>query len=291
MSYDNDMKRYKEMVETGLQSIVDRYDEVPYGLRKAMSYSLMSGGKLIRPVMLLAACDAFGGDVEKALPFACAIEMIHAYSLIHDDLPGMDNDDLRRGRPTNHKVFGEGVAILAGDGLLTYAMEIMLDAVDDDRTRDAMMVIVKAAGVRGMIAGQYTDLESEGKQIDIDKLRYIHRNKTGALLKAPLVAGAILGGADEDQVLAVSEYGVNLGIAFQITDDLLDVIGDKDITGKNVGSDEASGKLTYVKAYGVEKSEQLALDYTNFAIAALDIADIEKDFLVELAKSLSKRVK
>ncbi len=291
MSYDNDMKRYRDMIETGLQSIVDRYDEVPYGLRKAMSYSLMSGGKLIRPVMLLAACDAFGGDLEKALPFACAIEMIHVYSLIHDDLPGMDNDDLRRGRPTNHKVFGEGVAILAGDGLLTYAMEIMLDAVGDDRTREAMMVIVKAAGVRGMIAGQYTDLESEGKQIDIDKLRYIHRNKTGALLKAPLVAGAILGGADEDQVLAVSEYGVNLGIAFQITDDLLDVIGDKDITGKNTGSDEASGKLTYVKAYGVEKSEQLALDYTNFAIAALDIAEIKKDFLVELAKSLSKRVK
>ena len=291
MSYDNDMKKYRDMIETGLQSIVDRYDEVPYGLRKAMSYSLMSGGKLIRPVMLLAACDAFGGDLEKALPFACAIEMIHVYSLIHDDLPGMDNDDLRRGRPTNHKVFGEGVAILAGDGLLTYAMEIMLAAVDDDRTREAMMVIVKAAGVRGMIAGQYADLESEGKQIDIDKLRYIHRNKTGALLKAPLVAGAILGGADEDQVLAVSEYGVNLGIAFQITDDLLDVIGDKDITGKNTGSDEASGKLTYVKAYGVEKSKQLALDYTNFAIASLDIADIEKDFLVELAESLSKRAK
>ena len=289
MDFQERFEMYKKMVGTELQSIMDRYIEIPITLRKAMSYSLLSGGKRIRPVLLLAACDTFGGDMEQALPFACAVEMIHPYSLIHDDLPGMDNDDLRRGCPTNHKVFGEGIAILAGDGLLSYASEIMLEAVEARKTRDAALCIMKAAGVKGMVAGQVMDLESEGKAIDIDKLRYIHRNKTGALLKAPLIAGAILAEATDEQIEIMEEYGTNIGIAFQICDDLLDVVGDVEKMGKNTGSDKATGKMTYPKAYGVEKTRKLVEDYTDFAIASLDLLKGEKDFFVQIAKMLTGR--
>ncbi len=232
---------YRKQVEEALSGQLRSLGEIPDILLTAMEYSLLAGGKRLRAVLLLASCEAIGGDTGKALPFACALEMIHTYSLIHDDLPAMDNDDLRRGQLTNHRKFGEDVAILAGDGLLSAAMELMarqtakLAKAGDCSGVLAMEAIARHAGVTGMVAGQTMDVTGEGTKPTADKVRYIHLHKTADLLTAPVEAGLLLAGATQDQVKYGCEYGQHLGMAFQMVDDLLDVIGTEEALGKSIG--------------------------------------------------------
>lgn len=265
----------------------------PQEIYNAMSYSVNAGGKRLRPIILLAGCEALGGNIEKALPFACSIEMIHTYSLIHDDLPAIDNDDLRRGKPTCHKQFGEASAILAGDALLNLAYEIMSGEVlktGDKSLVQAMSFIAKAAGTTGMIGGQVVDILSEGKKINADTLIYIHKNKTAALIKAALKAGAVIGGADEAQLDVFDLIGEKMGIAFQIKDDILDVTSSDEILGKPVFSDEKNKKATYVSLHGIDKAGD---DYKRLTDESLELiikAAGEDSFLYKYAKKLSMRI-
>ena len=284
---------YLQLVEGALSAQLASLGCIPEKLFEAMDYSLSAGGKRLRPVLLLAACDTLGGNVNEALPFACALEMIHTYSLIHDDLPAMDNDDLRRGRPTNHKVYGEGMAILAGDGLLSASMELMLRAavlMGDLRGVRAAEAIARRAGVTGMVAGQVMDVTGEGSEPTLEKVDYIHRHKTADLLTAPIEAGFILAGADEKTVAAGCEYGVHLGLAFQMVDDLLDVEGDAAILGKTPGKDAAEGKLTWVAVKGVEATREDAKMAVEKAVSALNLIDGDTNFLKTLAQSTLNRV-
>ena len=285
---------YQALVEHSLAPMLESLGYIPERLLEAMRYSLEAGGKRLRPVMLLAACEMAGGDAELALPFACAIEMIHTYSLIHDDLPAMDNDDLRRGKPTNHKVFGEDLAILAGDGLLNAAAELMArTAVEmaDTRGIRALEIIMRHAGVTGMIAGQTRDVLSEGEKPREDLVSYIHAHKTADLLEAPMEAGLALAGADEHQINAAHDYGLHLGLAFQMTDDLLDVIGDAALLGKNTGMEAALDKMTWVALKGVEGTEKDAAEQVEMAIAELDKLPYDTAFFRDLAQSMTSRKK
>ena len=284
---------YLQMVEGALSAQLASLGYIPEKLFEAMDYSLSAGGMRLRPVLLLAACDTLGGNLEEALPFACALEMIHTYSLIHDDLPAMDNDDLRRGRPTNHKVYGEGMAILAGDGLLSAAMELMLRSavrMGDLRGVRAAEAIAHRAGVTGMVAGQGMDVTGEGSTPTLEKVDYIHRHKTADLLTAPIEAGFILAGADDAAVAAGCEYGVNLGLAFQMVDDLLDVEGDAATLGKTPGKDAAVGKLTWVAVKGIENTRKDAAQAVEKAVSALENVPGETNFLKTLAQSTLNRV-
>ena len=285
---------YQALVEHSLAPMLESLGYIPERLLEAMRYSLEAGGKRLRPVMLLAACEMAGGDAELALPFACAIEMIHTYSLIHDDLPAMDNDDLRRGKPTNHKVFGEDLAILAGDGLLNAAAELMArTAVEmaDIRGIRALEIIMRHAGVTGMIAGQTRDVLSEGEKPREDLVSYIHAHKTADLLEAPMEAGLALAGADEHQINAAHDYGLHLGLAFQMTDDLLDVIGDAALLGKNTGMDAELDKMTWVALKGVDGTEKDAAEQVEMAIAELDKLPYDTAFFRDLAQSMTSRKK
>lgn len=296
---NKDYFRFKELVEEHLLSFLPTVDHKSITLYDAMVYSLKAGGKLIRPILLLAACDFCDGDEKSALPFACAVEYIHTYSLIHDDLPAMDNDDLRRGQPTNHKVFGEATAILAGDGLLTSAFEAMnkdmflyFDNVDLLKRRiRAAYEIAKGAGCQGMIAGQIADMEAENKQCTRELLDYIHLNKTAALITSAIRAGAYLAGADEKRMSDLTDYAENLGLAFQIVDDILDIIGDESQTGKKGGMDEAHKKSTCTSLIGIEKSKERVQQLTDQAIAIMEPYYDNAELFVELAKELAVRVK
>ncbi|MDF2520619.1 MAG: polyprenyl synthetase family protein [Clostridia bacterium] len=250
----------KVLVENHMKTLIDSYEDIPK-ISEAMNYSLMAGGKRLRPILALMTCELFEGNAEDVLPFACAIEMIHTYSLIHDDLPAMDNDDYRRGKPTSHKIFGEGFAILAGDALLNKAFEVMLEAVMKNPSEGrikAAAYISKASGVEGMIGGQCIDLYYENREADIEILNKMHEKKTGALIKAPLIAGAFIAGAAEDDIIRIEEFGQLIGMAFQISDDILDVEGSLDKLGKNTGSDANNNKSTFVSLYGLDKSKELA---------------------------------
>lgn len=285
-------EEYRALVERSLGPVLESLGQIPDRLLEAMRYSLLAGGKRLRPVMLLAACEMAGGEAELALPFACALEMIHTYSLIHDDLPAMDNDDLRRGKPTNHKVFGEDLAILAGDGLLNAAAELMArTAVEmaDMRGIRALEIIMRHAGVTGMIAGQTKDVLSEGVKPEEALVSYIHAHKTADLLEAPMEAGLALAGADEKQIKAGFEYGLHLGLAFQMTDDLLDVTGDAALLGKNTGMDAALDKLTWVALKGVEGTAKDAEEQVALAMKALDNLPYETTFFRDLAASMTSR--
>ena len=290
------MRSYDEcrlLVETVLAGQLRSFKEIPAGLLEAMEYSLLAGGKRLRPALLLMACDMAGESMETALPFACALEMIHTYSLIHDDLPAMDNDDLRRGRPTNHKAFGEDVAILAGDGLLSAAMELMLRAacaMDDLRGVRAAHAIARRAGVTGMVAGQFVDVTQEGTAPTEDKVSYIHAHKTADLLTAPMEAGLMLAGATDEQMRAGAAYGYHLGMAFQMVDDLLDVVGDAAALGKNTGMDAALGKLTWVALRGVEETRRDAAEHIRLACGALKCFGAAGGPLRTLAEETLKRV-
>ena len=283
---------YRSMVEHALGPMLESLGAIPEKLLEAMRYSLEAGGKRLRPVMLLAACEMAGGEAEKALPFACAIEMIHTYSLIHDDLPAMDNDDLRRGKPTNHKVFGEDLAILAGDGLLNAAAELMARtalSMADTRGIRAMEIIMRHAGVTGMIAGQTKDILSEGEKPREDLVAYIHSHKTADLLEAPVEAGLALAGADEKQIRAGHDYGYHLGLAFQMTDDLLDVTGDAALLDKNTGMDAALDKMTWVALRGIDGTEKDAEEQVGLAAEALNSLPWEHGFFEELVRGIITR--
>lgn len=259
----------------------------------SMRYSIFAGGKRLRPTLMIYSYEAVGGtDITKVIPFACAIEMIHTYSLIHDDLPAMDNDDYRRGKLTNHKLFGEGLAILAGDGLLNLAFEIMTEACLNDNTQNslkAMYKISKSSGVYGMVAGQVLDLESEHKVIDKGTLNFIHVNKTSAIIKSSLEAGAILAGTTESNVSLLSEAGYNLGMAFQIQDDILDITGNESDLGKPINSDSKNKKSTFVSLYGLEQSKLYVKDYSTKAIELFKKVGSGTDDLIELTEKLIYR--
>ena len=285
---------YRIVVERALVPMLESLGDIPDRLLEAMRYSLEAGGKRLRPVMLLAACEMAGGDTALALPFACAIEMIHTYSLIHDDLPAMDNDDLRRGKPTNHKVFGEDMAILAGDGLLNAAAELMARAamrMADARGIRALEIIMRHAGVTGMIAGQTKDVLSEGEEPQEALVSYIHSHKTADLLEAPIEAGLALAGADEHMIRAGREYGYHLGLAFQMTDDLLDVTGDAALLGKNTGMDAEQHKMTWVALKGTEGTRKDAEEQISLAKKALESLPWETGFFAELADGTADRKK
>ena len=284
---------YQAMIEAALPVQLASLGCIPEPLRKAMAYSLEAGGKRLRPVLLLASCEMAGGSIEEAMPFACGLEMIHTYSLIHDDLPAMDNDDLRRGKPTNHKVFGEAMAILAGDGLLSAAGELMLRAavkMGDLRGTRAAEAILRRAGVTGMIAGQTMDVTGEGSEPTVDKVAYIHLHKTADLLTAPIEAGLLLAGATDAQVAAGVAYGQHLGLAFQMVDDVLDVQGDKALLGKTTGKDAAQGKLTWVAVRGLEGAREDACEQVRLAVEALNALNMDTNFLKTLAQSTLNRV-
>lgn len=283
---------YRQMTEQALIPMLSSLGDIPSPLWEAMSYSLQGGGKRIRPVLLLASCDMAGGNLSAALPFACALEMIHTYSLIHDDLPAMDNDDLRRGQPTNHKVFGENIAILAGDGLLNAAAELMAGSavkMGDLRGCRAMEIIMRHAGVTGMIAGQTEDVTSEGQLPYEDTVRYIHERKTADLLEAAVEAGLALAGAQEKEMAAGREYALHLGMAFQMTDDLLDVTGNEDKLGKSVGKDQEQNKMTWVALRGIDGTREDAHREILMAKEALASLPWDTGFFADFAESLQER--
>jgi geranylgeranyl diphosphate synthase type II len=274
MDLKNYLKECLARVDRALDAYLPAEDTLPVTLHKAMRYSVFAGGKRIRPVLMIAACEAVGGDAERVLPAACAMEMIHTYSLIHDDLPAMDDDDFRRGRPTNHRIFGEAAAILAGDALLTEAFILLSDAQINARVPAeircrVLHTIARCAGSQGMVGGQVVDMESEGKAIDFPTLEYIHTRKTGALILAAIQAGALLGGADEASLAALTRYGEAAGLAFQIADDILDVVGDQAVIGKDVGSDQERGKATYVALLGLEEARVRARELCDLGVDAL----------------------
>ena len=267
----------------------------PETIHRAARYSLFAGGKRIRPVLVLAAGEAVGGDRSDLMPLACAVEMIHAYSLIHDDLPAMDNDDLRRGKPTSHKVFGEAIAILAGDALLTRAFRLMAegtDGLDDTRLRRrvaATALLGEACGTTGLIGGQVQDLESEGKKIDAATLERLHRAKTGALLSACVRGGAILAGAGPDDAARLARYASAIGLAFQVVDDVLDATEGAEQLGKTAGKDHAAHKATYVSVHGLEQARAMAKDLLEEARAAIAPLGIRAALLAGIAELIVAR--
>ncbi|SDZ73936.1 geranylgeranyl diphosphate synthase, type II [Selenomonas ruminantium] len=281
------------LVEAQLVKELNEANPLDKTLCESMKYSLMAGGKRLRPILVMAAADAVGAKGTDYLTTGCAMEMIHTYSLIHDDLPAMDDDDYRRGKLTNHKVYGAGMATLAGDALLTLAFEVMLrqQGVSADTLVQVVREISTAAGPDGMVGGQALDMESEDKQISMETMKNIHLGKTGALFRAAIRSGAILGGASEEALAALTLYADNFGLAFQITDDILDVIGDESVIGKPVGSDEKNHKSTYVTLTSLEEAQKLAQDAVDTAIDALKIFGGEADFLRELVAYLVKRNK
>lgn len=282
------LARYGELTKKALEGYLAFNPLVPEELIRAMSYSVQAGGKRLRPALALNACEIMGGDVIKAMPYACAIEMIHTYSLIHDDLPALDNDSLRRGRPTSHMVFGEAKAILAGDALLSYAFEIMLEAALDNNGLRACRHIARAAGIKGMVGGQWEDVSNEGKEISSHMLRYIHEHKTADMITGALLAGGAAAGASENALEGMRIYGANIGMAFQITDDILDVTGSQAEMGKSLGKDAQEKKATYVALYGVEEARKAAEEHILRAKEAL--AAYERvDFLLQLADFILSR--
>lgn len=263
--------RTRQAVEKALRSAVPPLSTRPASIHRAMRYSLLSGGKRLRPVLCCAAAEACGGTVRGAMPAACAVEMVHAYSLIHDDLPCMDDDDLRRGKPTSHKVFGEAVAVLAGDALLTQAFALLAAARPRARydAADLTAELARAAGSRGLIAGQVADIEAEGRECSEAALYFIHAAKTGMLLRAALKLGAMCAGATAGRLAVLDRFGFALGLAFQIQDDILDSTQSAGTLGKTPGKDAAAGKLTFPAFFGLERSRELSAYWTGEAVQAL----------------------
>ncbi len=296
MDINRYLKETKEKVDSALERYFPKKEELTLNLYKAMQHSLFAGGKRIRPILSIASFEAAGGKGERILPFACALEMIHTYSLIHDDLPAIDNDDYRRGQPTCHKVFGEAVAILAGDGLLTEAFRLMTNkpAKDHSSNDEALVLglineVAQAAGVLGMVGGQVVDIESEGKAVDLPTVQYIHTHKTGAMILASVRVGAKLGGAKESLLKALTRYGESLGLAFQVADDVLNVEGKAALMGKKTGSDQVKGKATYPSVLGVEESKMRSKELVEMAVDALRPFGPEADPLREIARFIIAR--
>lgn len=282
-----DQKRIEEAL-----GAIFREDDRYADLQEAMEYSLMAGGKRVRPVLTLECCRLCGGDPERALPFACGVEMVHTYSLIHDDLPCMDDDDLRRGKPTNHKIYGEATAVLAGDALLTAAFETALEqssGVPSDRLVAAAACLAHAAGARGMVGGQSLDMAAEGRAVTRRDVEDLQKLKTGALLSAAAEMGCVIAGGGTDDRTAVRRYAQKLGLAFQVRDDMLDVEGDERTLGKPIGSDQANEKTTFVTLLGMDGCRELVDTLTDAAVAALEPFGGRADFLCWLARALAGR--
>ncbi len=288
------MQEYCALVENKLSEYFNRKGCLQQTVFDAMRYSIEAGGKRIRPIILLEFCRICSGDINGALPYACALEMIHTYSLIHDDLPCMDNDDMRRGKPSCHKAFGEANALLAGDALLNMAFETMLSSqegnISSERRLKAAHFIAQCAGADGMIGGQTIDLENEGKDISQDVLLRLYCDKTAALLRAAAVSGVILAGGAQDKIDAADGFALNLGLAFQIVDDILDCTGDQAILGKPIGSDEKNNKKTYVTFNGLDAAKAESERLTSEALKALDNFK-DTEFLIELSNYLCNRNK
>lgn len=291
-SFSDFVKENKALIDKQVV-IYTKQLEAPAVLKDAMVYSLEAGGKRIRPLLLFATLHAFGKDLEIGIPAACALEMIHTYSLIHDDLPSMDDDDLRRGKPTNHKVFGEATAILAGDGLLTYAFEVITSYSHPMVTANMNLRLVrelaKAAGPEGMVAGQVADIEAEGHTLTLSQLEYIHKNKTGRLLEFPVLAGCILSGATEKEIGQLLDYARNIGLAFQIQDDILDVIGTEEEIGKPVGSDIENKKSTYATLFSIEEAKQMLSATIQNAKRALSSMQLADEYLLQICEIIANR--
>lgn len=289
MNFEQRSREYREFIDDYLKNIYAGFRNEPQtSLFDAMEYSLLAGGKRLRPIFTLDFCRMCGADWKNAAPFAAAIEMIHTYSLIHDDLPCMDNDDFRRGRPTNHKVFGEAMAVLAGDALLTDAFMVAASAKlpDPGEMATAIALIAEGAGSLGMVGGQVLDIMSEERELTEQEVLDIQSRKTGKLISIACCLGAIAGGATEDQFDAAARFAAGLGLAFQIRDDMLDVIGTQEEMGKGVGTDTV--KNTFVRLYGLEKCEMLVQKYTQYAIDALHHFE-DNQYMIELAQSLTER--
>lgn len=290
---------YRAIVNEHLMDFIPNIDTKSISLYEAMKYSLTAGGKRLRPSLLLASCEFAGGSIKEALPYACAIEYIHTYSLIHDDLPAMDNDDLRRGRPTNHKVYGDAIAILAGDGLLTCAFEaitkdmmMVYDSPDKIKKRvNAAFQIAKGAGCTGMVAGQVSDIEAENAIASKELLEYIHLNKTGALINASVKAGLYLGNPTEQMINDFEKYAENLGLAYQIADDILDVVGNPDELGKAIGSDKKKNKNTYISINGLEAAHKRLEELTQNAVDAISDYYDNAEFFRSLVLNMAQRKK
>lgn len=287
------MNRYLESIETELEKQVPAPapSELNHAVTESMRYSLLDGGKRIRPVLTLAFCELCAGGMEAALPFACAVEMIHCYSLIHDDLPCMDNDDMRRGRPSNHIVYGESIAMLAGDALLTKAFDITGGAkgLPADTVVKAVRLLAKLAGADGMVGGQCIDLKHEGKEVDLSVLMEMDLGKTVALISAACQMGCLAAGASQAQITAAAEYAYAVGLAFQIRDDILGAVGDAALLGKTVGLDAENEKRNYVSLMGVEEAQMYVEYHTGQALRALEAFSGDTTFLQELAVSMAKR--
>jgi geranylgeranyl diphosphate synthase, type II len=293
-----DIQRYlqeqKARVDEALAQYLPGEENYPPAIFQAMRYSVFAGGKRVRPILAIAAAEALGGTAEDVLPLACALECIHTYSLIHDDLPALDNDDYRRGRLTNHKVFGEANALLAGDALLTFAFELMGDARHwthfvPERVVQVIHEVASAIGTFGMIGGQVVDLQMEGQDIDLPALQYIHAHKTGALIRTSVRSGAILGGGSPAEIEALTNYGTHIGLAFQIMDDILDVRGDEQLMGKALRKDDARRKATYPRLVGLAESEVRAQAAVAAGIAILDLLGARGAVLRHLAQFMIAR--
>ena len=293
MAFKEDLKTKSAYIEDLLKQYMPKEEGYQKTIFEAMNYSLSSGGKRLRPILTLEAAKVVGGDVKEAIPFCVAIEMIHTYSLIHDDLPAMDNDDFRRGKPTNHKVFGDGMATLAGDALLNYAFEIMLKESlgkeNSDVRLKAIYEIARGAGIYGMIGGQVVDIESENKSIEKEKLDFIHMNKTAAMIIGCMRAGAIMGHACEEDLQNITKYAKNIGLAFQIVDDILDIVGDEKALGKPVGSDIENHKSTYPSLIGLDESKKVATSLIKEAKDSIRKISGESRFLEDLADYIISR--
>ena len=291
-------KRYKEYIEktdAALRDCFNRKFDSPDNIVSAMQYSLFAGGKRLRPAIMLATISSLGGDEKDGLKLACALEMIHTYSLIHDDLPAMDNDSMRRGKPTSHIVYGEDIAILAGDALLNFAMETALAGVPLDREKvfryvRAMQKLFHEAGVNGMIGGQTGDLLIEGAPtVNIEKLKYVYAHKTGALIEAAVLCGAIVAGAPQQTLNTLKDYAQAIGLAFQIVDDILDVMGDEDTLGKPIGSDKKNEKTTYASLFGLASARERVGELRRDAYNALEQVEIDTTFLKDMVDFVCDR--
>lgn len=290
-----EIKNRAERIDEIVAGYLPKVEGFPRTVCEAMSYSVEAGGKRLRPMLMEETFRMFGGNSDVVKPFMAAIEMIHTYSLIHDDLPALDNDDYRRGRQTSHVVFGEAMAILAGDALLNYAYETACKAFDMDdnvsKVADAMKILARKPGVYGMLGGQVVDVEMTGRPLTRNQLEYVYENKTGALIEASMMIGAVLAGATKEQVTAVERIASDIGMAFQVQDDILDVCGDSQVLGKPTMSDEENGKVTYVTIHGIEKSRQYVRELSERAVRELEETDGDNEFLRELVLWLINRQK
>lgn len=295
-----ELKVYLSEKRSIIEEALDRFFPRPEGpaseVIKAMRYSLFAGGKRLRPILCMSGASAVGGDERDVLPVACALELIHTYSLIHDDLPAMDDDDMRRGKPTCHKVFGEAVAVLAGDGLLTEAFYLMSRKdlsghMSPDALLQVIPMIASASGYQGMVGGQVVDIQSEGKGVEASLVEFIHTHKTGALITASVVSGALMGGGTQEQVAAIRTYGQKIGLAFQIADDILDIEGDTRTLGKGVGNDARKGKITYPSVLGLDKSKKIQRLMIKEAFKSLEAFDNRADPLRNIAIYIIERKK